>query len=236
LTISSQVALRDAGRADPLDPEARQHDIADLPAEVLPYLLGSRYCETDRMADLAWHLFGETQPGWARVQAICDFVHRHLTFNLHQANPRRTALQAYRDRVGVSRDFAHLAISFCRCLNIPARYCTGYLGSIGEPAGQDPLDFGTWFGAWLGGRWHTFDPRHNRPRVGRILMATGRDATDVAFCTTFGQGELTAFEVVTEQFPTPARLVRFPETGPALRLALPETPRRRAAHRRFVLR
>ncbi len=200
-TIATAFEIFDSGKPDAVAWEAEQHDIRDLPDEVLVYLLGSRYCDTDRLSDFAWAQFGGTAPGWARVQAIVDFVHGHIAFDYQQANPMRTAHGGYMERVGVCRDFAHLAITLCRCMNIPARYCTGYLGDIGVPAVPDPMDFSAWFEVFLGGHWYTFDARHNRPRIGRILMATGRDATDVALSTSFGPSRLVGFSVVTDEIP-----------------------------------
>ena len=197
--ICSLFEIEDSGQPDEVAPHARQHDIEDLPSDVLVYLLGSRYCDTDRLSDFAWAQFGSTVPGWARVQSIVDFVHRHITFNYQNANPLRTAYGGFLDRTGVCRDFAHLAIALCRCMNIPARYCTGYLGDIGVPPVPDPMDFSAWFQVWLDGRWYTFDARHNRPRIGRILMATGRDATDVAISTSFGPSRLAVFKVITDE-------------------------------------
>jgi transglutaminase-like putative cysteine protease len=202
LTISTQFEIHDSGRPDAVAPNAIQHAIADLPDEVLVYLLGSRYCDTDRLADFAWANFSKVASGWARVQAICDFVHNHIAFNYQKADPLRTAHGGYVDQAGVCRDFAHLAITLCRCMNIPARYCTGYLGDIGIPPVPDPMDFSAWFEAYLGGHWYTFDARHNTPRIGRILMATGRDATDVALSTSFGVSKLVRFEVITEEVST----------------------------------
>jgi transglutaminase-like putative cysteine protease len=184
-------------------PEAMLHPVERLPDDVLVYLLGSRYCDTDRLTDTAWSLFGSTRPGWPRVQAICDYVHDRITFGYEHADPTRTALGSHTDRRGVCRDFAHLAITLCRCLNIPARYCTGYLGDIGVPPVGYPMDFNAWFEAYLGGQWHTFDARHNVPRIGRILMARGRDATDVAIATSFGPCVLSGFKVVTEEVLAP---------------------------------
>ncbi|MBB6409195.1 transglutaminase-like domain-containing protein [Mesorhizobium sangaii] len=201
-TISTSFEIYDNGKSDVVQPDAVQHDIKELPDEVLRFLLGSRYCDTDRLGDLAWANFGNTTPGWTRVQAICNFVHDHITFNYQAANPLRTAYGAFEDRTGVCRDFAHLAISLCRCMNIPARYCTGYLGDIGVPPVPDPMDFSAWFQAYLSGHWFTFDARHNRPRIGRVLMATGCDATDVALSTSFGSSRLAGFEVVTEEVQT----------------------------------
>ncbi|MBA1145161.1 transglutaminase-like domain-containing protein [Mesorhizobium neociceri] len=200
-TISTSFEIYDTGKSDVVMPEAIQHDIKELPDEVLRFLLGSRYCDTDRLGDFAWANFGDTPPGWARVQAISNFVHNHIVFSYQAADPLRTAYGALADRTGVCRDFAHLAISLCRCMNIPARYCTGYLGDIGVPPVADPMDFSAWFEAYLSGHWFTFDARHNRPRIGRILMATGCDATDVALSTSFGSSRLAGFKVVTEEIP-----------------------------------
>jgi transglutaminase-like putative cysteine protease len=166
---------------------------------VLVFLLGSRYCETDRLSDVAWRLFGDAPPGWARVQAICDYVHHHIAFNYQDARSTRTAWEAWDERRGVCRDYAHLAVAFCRCMNIPARYCTGYLGDMGTEPPHGPGDFAGWFEAYLGGAWHTFDPRNNVPRIGRVLMARGRDATDVPISNTFGTTMLTGFTVWTDE-------------------------------------
>jgi len=198
-TISTDFMIQDTGLPDAVAPDAEQLPIELLQSEVLMYLLGSRYCDTDHLLDTAWQLFGHTPPGWARVQAICDYVHDHLEFGYQHANSKRTAFGGYNDRRGVCRDFAHLAIAFCRCMNIPARYCTGYLGDIGVPADPAPMDFSAWFEAYLGGHWYTFDARHNHPRIGRIVMARGRDATDVAISTSFGPNMLQRFEVTTEE-------------------------------------
>jgi transglutaminase-like putative cysteine protease len=199
LTISADMIVADPGTPDIIEPDASQHPIEELPEEALMFLLGSRYCETDRLSDVAWSLFGATPPGWGRVQAIVDFVHEHIKFGYEHARPTRTAWDAYNERVGVCRDFTHLAVTLCRCMNIPARYCTGYLGDIGVPPVPMPMDFSAWFEVYLGVRWYTFDARHNRPRIGRIVMARGRDATDVAISTAFGPSSLTGFTVVTEQ-------------------------------------
>ncbi|MBT8452131.1 MAG: transglutaminase family protein [Deltaproteobacteria bacterium] len=193
--------VEDSGEPDRQEPDAKQHEIYALPDEALSFLLSSRYCEVDRMLDVAWQLFSDTRPGWARVQAVCDFVHQHLRFDYLEARSTRTAYEAYQERVGVCRDFTHLAVTLCRCLNIPARYCTGYLGEIGVPATDEPMDFSAWFDAYLGGAWHTFDARNNTPRVGRILMARGRDAADVALLTSFGPSRLVQFTVRTEEVP-----------------------------------
>ncbi len=199
LTLSTELVASDSGQPDEVAPDAAQHPVQDLPDDTLVYLLGSRYCETDRLTDTAWSLFGHTPPGWKRVQAICEFVHNHITFGYQDARPTRTAWEAYQERRGVCRDFAHLAVTFCRCMNIPARYCTGYLGDIGVPPLDAPGDFSAWFDVFLGGRWYTFDARHNVPRIGRILMARGRDATDVAISTSFGSAPLTGFQVFTDE-------------------------------------
>ncbi|WP_340119555.1 transglutaminase family protein [Pelagibius sp. 7325] len=199
--ISCGFEILDSGEPD-LTPEgAVQNEIMDLPDDVLLFLLGSRYCDTERLADLAGKLFNDTPPGWARVQAICDYVHQHIEFNYMRADSWRTAYGGYSERTGVCRDFAHLAITLCRCMNIPARYCTGYLGDIGVPPDGQPMDFSAWFEVYLGNRWYTADARHNKPRTGRILMARGRDATDVALATIFGPSLIAGFDVVTEEVP-----------------------------------
>jgi transglutaminase-like putative cysteine protease len=199
MRLSGDGVVRDSGLPDVVAPSAPQHPVEDLPAETIVYLLGSRYCETDRLSDVAWQLFAKTPPGWARVQAICDYVHGHITFGYQHARPTKTAWEAYAEGNGVCRDYAHLALTFCRCMNIPARYCTGYLGDIGMPPPYGPMDFAGWFEAYLGGRWYTFDPRNNMPRIGRILIARGRDAADVAISTAFGEHTLESFRVWTEQ-------------------------------------
>ncbi|MEO5806989.1 transglutaminase family protein [Devosia sp.] len=204
LTVTTGFDIYDPGTPDFVPHDAAQHNIQDLPDEVLIYLLGSRYCETDRLTNVAWQMFGNTKPGWPRVQAILDFVHRHITFSYPRADRTRTAFGAYTERVGVCRDFAHLALTLCRCMNIPARYCTGYLGDIGVPPDVDPMDFSGWFEVYLGGHWYTADARHNFPRIGRILMAIGRDATDVALSTQFGPATLSGFSVVTTEVATAA--------------------------------
>jgi len=162
------------------------------------FLLGSRYCETERLMDEAWRLFGHIAPGWGRVQAVCDFAHQHIAFGYHFARPTKTAFEAHTERQGVCRDYAHLAITLLRCLNIPARYCTGYLGDIGVPVSDAVMDFAGWLEAYIGGAWHTFDPRNNQRRIGRILIARGRDAADVAISTAFGPNTLQLFRVWTD--------------------------------------
>ena len=198
LTISADFLIRDSGKPDEVAPDVEQYALEKLPVETLVYLLGSRYCETDRYIGLAWAEFGNVQKGWPLVQTICDYVHNHLRFGYEHADPTKTAWQAHVERRGVCRDFAHLAITLCRCMNVPARYCTGYLGDIGVPPEPQPMDFSAWFEAYLG-RWYTFDARHNTPRVGRILMARGRDATDVAIVTSFGPCTLANFRVITDE-------------------------------------
>jgi transglutaminase-like putative cysteine protease len=199
LTLSTDFVIQDSGQPDEVDPGAVEVPVDSLPDDVFKFVLPSRYCETDQLTELAWSLFGGTPRGWARVQAIVDFVHQHITFGYQHACSTRTAADGYRERVGVCRDFAHLAVAFCRCMNIPARYCTGYLGDIGVPVSEAPMDFSAWFEVFLGGRWYTFDARHNTPRIGRILIARGRDAADVAITTTFGPASLSRFRVVTEE-------------------------------------
>lgn len=198
--FSNSAIVEDSGLPDLQVPNAPQINVQDLPYEVLPFLLGSRYCEVDsELKDFAWSRFSQTQAGWPRVQAVCDFAHKHIRFDYQLARPNRTALEAYRERVGVCRDYMHLAVTLCRCLNIPARYCTGYLGDIGVPLAQYPMDLSAWFEAYLGGQWYAFDARNNVPRIGRVLMARGRDAADVAMTTTFGVNQLQSFKVVTEE-------------------------------------
>jgi transglutaminase-like putative cysteine protease len=197
--VTSDATISDSGARDPVVPSAGQHLVQQLPEETLVFLLGSRYCETDKMSEVAWKQFSGGPLGWARVQAICDFVHQHITFGYQYASPTKTAWEVFHERKGVCRDFAHLAITLCRCLNIPARYCTGYLGDIGVPKDPSPMDFAGWFEAYLGGAWHTFDPRNNVPRIGRVLIARGRDAADVAITTTFGPNTLQSFRVWTDE-------------------------------------
>lgn len=195
----NELLFEDDGLPDRQVLNAYQHQVNELPTEVLLFLLASRYCEVDStLRDMAWSLFGHLPAGWPLVQAVCDFVHKHIRFDYMQARANRTALEVYREQVGVCRDYMHLAITFCRSLNIPARYCTGYLGDIGVPLSADPMDFSAWFEVYLGGAWHTFDARNNKPRIGRILMARGRDAADVALTTTFGVNQLHSFLVWTD--------------------------------------
>ncbi len=198
LRLSGTTLIHDSGRPDVINLQAREPAVGDLPNEMLCFLLSSRYCEVDRFSTIALELFGHVPPGWSRVQAICDWVHNKVAFNYQQARPSKTALDVFTERVGVCRDFQHLAITFCRALNIPARYATGYLGDIGVPVVL-PMDFSAWFEVYLDNRWWTFDARNNQPRIGRVLMATGRDASDVAMTTSFGQADLRHFFVVTEE-------------------------------------
>ncbi|MGP8233527.1 MAG: transglutaminase-like domain-containing protein [Methylovirgula sp.] len=199
--ILTDAILRDSGEWDSAMFDAPQHPVERLPAEALQFLLPSRYCETDRLMDEAWRLFGKMAPGWARVQAICDFVHDYMTFGYELARPTRSAYDAYVERKGVCRDYAHLAVAFCRCLNIPTRYCTGYITDIGLPPPYEAMDFAAWIEVYLGGRWHAFDPRNNAPRIGRILVAQGRDAADVPLTHSFGPSTLSKFVVWAEEVP-----------------------------------
>jgi transglutaminase-like putative cysteine protease len=199
IRITSDAVINDRGVPDPVVPNAQLNSVETLPEETLVYLLGSRYCDTDNLSTIAWSLFGTTTAGWPRVQAVCDFVHQHLTFGYQFARATRTASEGYNERQGVCRDFAHLAVTLCRCLNIPARYCTGYLGDIGVPPVDAPMDFSGWFEAYVGGTWYTFDARHNVPRIGRVLIARGRDAADVAISMSFGPTTLASFKVWTDE-------------------------------------
>jgi transglutaminase-like putative cysteine protease len=199
LRVTTDAVVNDSGARDPVVQGAIQHPVEQLAEEALVFLLGSRYCETDKLSQFAWDRFGGTPLGWPRVQAICDFVHQHIQFGYQFASPSKTALDVFNERRGVCRDFAHLAITLCRCLNIPARYCTGYLGDIGVPKDPSPMDFAGWLEVYLGGAWHTFDPRNNTPRIGRVLIARGRDAADVAIATTFGPNTLQSFRVWTDE-------------------------------------
>jgi transglutaminase-like putative cysteine protease len=198
LRLTGTPLIEDPGTLDPVAPDARERPVGELPDETLIYLLNSRYCEVDRLSNVAIELFGGIAPGWGRVQAICDWVHAKVRFGYQHARPTRTALDVFTDRVGVCRDYQHLAITFCRALNIPARYTTGYLGDIGVPVIL-PMDFSAWFEVYLDDRWWVFDARNNMPRIGRVLMATGRDASDVAITTSFGAANLTRFTVVAEE-------------------------------------
>ncbi len=197
--FTCQAYVRDSGVAEPVLPWLEQRPVPQLPEETLLYLLGSRYCESDVLSATAWQLFGNTPTGWKRVQSICDFVHQHIEFGYQWARPTKTAAEAFREKRGVCRDFAHLGVAFCRAMNIPARYCTGYLGDIGVPPVDAPMDFAGWFEAFLGDGWYPFDPRNNTPRIGRVLIARGRDAADVALTTSFGASTLSSFTVYTDE-------------------------------------
>ncbi len=198
IRFSADALVNDSGLPDAVPYGARQHAVQDLPPDTLVFLLGSRYCETDRLSDIAWSRFGTVPEGFARVHAICNFVHGHLSFGYAHARATRTAWEAYNERLGVCRDFAHLAVTLCRCMNIPARYCTGYLGDIGVPPDPAPMDFSAWFEVFLDGHWHVCDARHNTPRIGRVLIGYGRDAADVPISHAFGPNTLTGFKVWTD--------------------------------------
>ncbi len=202
VTLRGSARVRDGGLPDAVAPAAQQLPIEQLPDDLLLYLMPSRYCETDKLTDIAWSLFGKTTPGWERVAAISTFVNRHVTFGYEHAHHMKSAHDVYEQRTGVCRDFAHLALTFCRCMGIPARYCTGYMGDIGIPPEPFPMDFSGWFEVYLSGKWYTFDARHDVPRIGRILMATGRDAADVALTTSFGRMNLVKFVVVSDEVVT----------------------------------
>ena len=199
ITFSNRFVIQDSGKPDVMPTKARQAEVDDLPDDVMVYLLGSRYCDTDKLATLAWKKFGKVRRGWPLLKAIMDYAHERIKFGYSHARADRTASEGHAERVGVCRDYAHLAITLCRCMNIPARYCTGYLGDIGVPLDPNPMDFSGWFEAYLGGQWHTMDARHNHPRIGRLLIARGRDATDAAISTAFGNAELTRFDIITQE-------------------------------------
>lgn len=199
IRLSSDTLIEDSGLPDPVSIDAQEHPVGDLPNDTLQYLLNSRYCEVDRLSNVAVELFGQYAPGWSRVRTICEWVHSKVMFGYHFARPTKTALDVFTERQGVCRDFQHLAITFCRALNIPARYATGYLGDIRVPISDTPMDFSAWFEVYLSNRWWTFDARHNYPRVGRVLMAVGRDASDVAITTSFGLANLSHFTVISEE-------------------------------------
>jgi transglutaminase-like putative cysteine protease len=199
IRLSTDAIVNDTGLPDLVASEAEQLPVQDLPEDVLLFLLGSRYCETDLLSQTAWDRFGSSPAGWGRVQAICEFVHQRIDFGYTHARPTKTAWEAFNERAGVCRDYTHLAIALCRCMNIPARYCTGYLSDIGVPAPDEPNDFAAWFEAYLGGQWYSFDPRNNAPRVGRVLIARGRDAADVPISNTFGPNTLKSFKVWSDE-------------------------------------
>jgi transglutaminase-like putative cysteine protease len=191
--------VADSGEPAPAFPDAVQHPIEQLPPHVLPYLLASRYCEVERFSEVGWNLFGQIPPGWARAQAICEWVNKHIAFGYHWARADKTAYEVYLEKQGVCRDFTHLAIALSRAVGLPARYATGYLGDIGVPPVAAPMDFSAYYEVYLGGQWHPFDARHNQRRIGRICQARGRDATDVALTTTFGKHALRNFTVWTNE-------------------------------------
>jgi transglutaminase-like putative cysteine protease len=199
LRLWNSTLIEDSGEPDPQSPGAREVPVEELPVETLQFLIASRYCPVDRLSNTAVELFGDVRPGWERVQTICEWVYSKVVFGYNYARPTKTALDVYTERLGVCRDFQHLAVTFCRCLNIPARYVTGYLGDIGVPPSATPMDFSAWFEAYLEDRWWTFDARHDQPRIGRVLMATGRDASDVALTTSFGNTCLTKFFVTADE-------------------------------------
>ncbi|RZZ89152.1 transglutaminase-like domain-containing protein [Pseudoxanthomonas winnipegensis] len=209
-TLYADAVVQDDGQPDPVAPGAREVPVDQLPDDTLLFLLGSRYCETDQLVSMAWDLFGATPTGWARVQAICDYVHNAIQFGYQHARATKGAVEALQEGRGVCRDFAHSAIALCRCMNIPARYCTGYLGDIGIPPVDAPMDFSAWFEAYLDGRWYTFDARHNTPRIGRVLIARGRDAADAAISNSFGFNTLEKFEVWTDETDDPTLSPRVP--------------------------
>ena len=199
IQLSTDAVVNDTGKPDLVVPTAHQLPVQDLPEETLVFLLGSRYCETDLLSEAAWRLFEKSPAGWGRVQAICDFVHQHIVFGYEYARMTKTAWESFNERTGVCRDYTHLAIAFCRCMNIPARYCTGYLSDIGVSPPDGPNDFAAWFEAFLGGHWYTFDPRNNEPRIGRVLIARGRDAADVPISNTFGPNIMKYFKVWSDE-------------------------------------
>jgi transglutaminase-like putative cysteine protease len=197
--IAVEGVVRDNGAWDLADPQAAEHQITDLMPETLQFLLGSRYCETNLLSEFAWSTFAGYAPGHSRVQAVIDYVHGHLRFDYKQSSPVRTAVGAFQQRVGVCRDFAHLAIALLRSLNIPTRYCTGYISDVGMPPPSSPQDFAAWIEVFLGGQWRTYDPRNNDPRIGRVLIGRGRDAEDVPLTLTFGPNRLIGFSVTVEK-------------------------------------
>ena len=199
LRLYNDAIVEDSGLPDAVDLNAVQHSLNELPTDTLTYLLPSRYCEVEKLSDIAWNLFGHTRLGWPRVKAICDWAHQRIQFGYEFARGDRTAFEAYTEQRGVCRDYMHLAITLCRCMGIPARYATGYLGDICVPPVPFPMDFSAWFEVYVGGQWYTMDARHNVPRVGRVLMARGRDAADVALFTTFGRHALESFKVWTDE-------------------------------------
>jgi len=199
VVLRSDLLVEDDGRPDPVLPAVGASPLESLPVEDLAFLLPSRYCEVDLLGDTAWANFGHLAPGWGQVQAVCDWVHATLTYGYEHASPTMTAAQALAARAGVCRDFQHLAITICRCLNLPARYVSGWLGDIGIEPVPTPMDLHAWFEVRLADGWYAFDARHNVPRAGRVAMAKGRDAADVAFTTAFGDAPMTTFEVWADE-------------------------------------
>ncbi len=199
LTMSADTVIEDSGVPDPVNHSAMQIPIEDLPNDALQFLLASRYCEVDLLSGIAWDTFGNTPLGWGRVQAVNNFVHRHVAFGYQHARPTKTAMNTFNEKTGVCRDYQHLAVTFCRALGIPARYATGYLGDIRQTPVPGPMDFSAWYQVYLDNRWWNFDARHNRPFIGRTLMGVGRDAADVALMTTFGAHSLDKFVVITDE-------------------------------------
>jgi len=197
--VWDDLIIADSGKPEPGNEDAPQHPVEELPPHTLQFLMASRYCEFSKLAEVAWQLFSSSPPGYRRVMAVCDWIHKNIEFGYKYANSQKTAWETYQDRKGVCRDFMHLACTFCRCLNIPARYATGYLGDIGVPADPNPMDFSAYFEAYLGNRWWPFDARHNQRRIGRVLVARGRDAVDVALTTNFGPTNLKKFTVITHE-------------------------------------
>ena len=212
--LTADFLVHDSGAPDQIASDAREVPVEDLPDDVLVFLLASRYCDTEALSDLAWSLFGNTPRGWARVQAIVSYANDRITFGYEHARSTRTASEGHSEQIGVCRDFAHLAVTLCRCMNIPARYCTGFLGDIGIPPADSPMDFSAWFEVYLDGRWYTFDARHDMPRIGRIVMARGRDATDVAISTAFGPAYLHTFTVITDEVTESAEASMVPGATP----------------------
>jgi transglutaminase-like putative cysteine protease len=227
IRLSGRSVVEDDGQPDPICVEARQHPVEELPSEVLPYLLSSRYCQVDQMVQVACDLFGHTTPGWMRAVGIRDWVHDHVRFDYMTARSTKTALDVFTERVGVCRDYQHLAITMSRAMNIPARYVTGYLGDIRVPYGGAG-DFSAWYEVFLEGRWWTMDARHNESRIGRILMATGKDATDVAMTTSFGVADLKHFSVESYEIDEQGNPVPLPmavsQPAPAVEASGPDVP------------
>jgi transglutaminase-like putative cysteine protease len=197
--VSTEGLIRDTGEPDPICAYAFEHTVDSLPDETLPFLLPSRYCETELLAPAACSLFGSMTPGWDRIQAICDFVHEHISFDFQRARPSKTAWEVYNEPRGICRDYTHLAIALCRALNIPARYCSGYLGDVGVTTMPFPTEFASWMEVYLAGSWHIFDPCNNQRRVGRVLIARGQDAADVAASMSFGPNLLKSLKVWTHE-------------------------------------